>query len=178
MQTERESTQAGWNTFNHTDASGRTWKVEATWSAVAGRVVCTRLVIDSDASAAVTSAVVRDVEKAVRELRVKRLGAVRRMAQSEGDVARRASKQVAAYQRQQVARPGRPQEHDVWLKRAQAMREAWAQRQPMLAALKAAEPGWSESTYRTWPRRAREWDRRTGSGLLDGVGRAKREDTA
>lgn len=178
MQTESGSTQAGWNTFDHTDASGRTWNVEATWSAVGGRVACTRLVIDSEGSAAVTSAVVRDVERAVRKFRVVRLGTVRTIAKGEGDVARRASKQIAAYRRQQVARPGRPTEDKVWLKRAQVMREAWAEGRPMTAALKAAEPGLSESTYRTWPRRAREWDRKTGSGLLDGVGRAKREGAA
>lgn len=146
------------------------WFVEVAWTVVAGRVEATRLTMDSDGDAPLTSSAVREVEKAVRDRRTRRAGEIRKAAQDPGETGRRAARQVAAYEAE-----GQRSHRDngVWMRRAQTMRDAWANEEPMAAALEAAEPGYSPTTYRTWMTRARAWDRETGAGLLDGVGRPR-----
>lgn len=152
------------------------WRVEVTWAYIAGRVECSRLVMDSSGAAPVTSSAVREVEAAVRRHRAKRAAEIRKAAKAAGgDVGRKAARQIAGYTQARVVAggPGPRRDDETWRKRAVVIREAWLAHKPMAEALEQKWPAYSRDTYRKWIDRARAWDQETGAGLLDGVGRPR-----
>lgn len=176
MRTERQAKgPAGTSAFSWDDSSGTAWTVTVIWGFIGGRVECVGLSLDSDGKAAVTSTVVREVERVVRDKRAERAKQAKDMANVPGEVGRRARRQVAGWEAPSQASPGRRRDHDKWHSRALAMRQAWEERRPMLQALRDLEPGLSDDTYRKNIDRTRAWDRETGGGLLDGVGRARKD---
>lgn len=181
MRTDKQrSGSAGRFQFQHHDDSGVAWEVTGQWSVIAGRVECSALALDSGGQGLVTSTLVRQVEREVRAWREKHAADVRKIAKvgAGTDAGRRAARQVPAFdQERSTMRPrGRPRQDDVLLAQAQAVRAAWERREPLLAALEALDPGWEATTYRKRLDRVRKWDRETGTGLLDGVGRARRSE--
>lgn len=178
MRTERQTSgPAGTSDFSWTDSSGREWRVSVTWGYVGGRVEAVALSIDSGGQAPVTSTIVREVERVVRDKRAARAKEAKKLAKTAGEVGRRARRQVPGWEAPSAAAPGQRRDDALWQKRAQVMRTAWEKRQPMIQALEAAEPGLSKDTYRKIIDRTRAWDRETGAGLLDGVGRSRERKT-
>lgn len=177
MQTELQPSEpAGSRRFVHTDESGVEWNIVAEWSVIGGRVECSALSIDSYRQGRVTSVLVRQVERRVREERERYAKQVKRLASGGGEVARRAARQVPAFDRSAPApRPrGRPRDEVSLLAQAEAVRAAWETRRPLLEALRELDPHAAESTYRKRLDRVRRWDREHGPGILTDVGRAKR----
>lgn len=167
---------AGFNVIAWTDSSGTPWVVKATWGFVGGRVECVGLSLDSDGQAAVTSTVVREVERLVRDKRAERAKQAKVLARESGEVGQRARRQVAGWQAPSRASSGRRRDDALWRSRALAMREAWEQRRPMIQALRELEPDLSPDTLRKIIDRTRAWDRdqEPSARLLDGVGRPRK----
>lgn len=178
MRTGKQTTgPAGTSAFAWTDSSGKRWSVKATWGFVGGRVECVGLSLDSDGQSAVTSTVVREVERLVRDKRAERAQKAKALAREPGEVGQRARRQVPGWEAPSQASSGRRRDDVLWRSRALAMREAWEQRRPMIRALRELEPERSEDTYRKIIDRTRAWDRdqEPSARLLDGVGRPRKD---
>lgn len=174
----------GADEWNWTDpVTGSTWTLRATWTALAGRVEATALSLDSDRAAPVTAALVRRAEAEVRDRREARAVTVAVLA---GQGVERAARQASEYAAPAAEGDGRrkrgpARDDDAWRRRALAVRAAWEQRTPLLAALEVLEPGLSVHAYRQRLRRLYIWDEQYGERVLRGVGRlhrAGRDDEA
>lgn len=166
---------AGASTFTWVDSTGAEWVGGITWAFIGGRVECVGLSMDSEGKAPVTSTVMREVERILRDKRKERAQKVKRLSKEPGDVGRRADRQVAGHEARPKSSPGRPEAD--WMARCTAMREAWEQRRPLIQALRDLEPHLSDETHRKNIDRARAWAKENAPGLLDGVGRPKKEGT-
>lgn len=155
------------DSFAWTDPdTGHRWRIETAWRAQAGRWLCTGLTMTAASPAAtVTSRLVRLVEAEVRSRGPARPRVEDAPLPADDDP------EVAAA-RKRLGEPGRLRKADAtWLDRCAVMRRAWREGRPMAAALAERWPGNQPATYDRWVERARTWDRATGTGLLDKIGR-------
>lgn len=161
---------AGYAPFNWRDSRGHRWKVQVAWGVVNGRVECVAFAMESlDGKGAVTSQVVREAEQRIRKARTAQAKALARLLDETsptGDAARQTTNaRRKAWLTDSAAGHGRAHKDDLWLKRAQIMRDAVVAGRPMAQALKEAEPDLAPSTIRTVIDRTRAKDKDNGWGI-------------
>ncbi|MEX5637266.1 hypothetical protein [Parafrankia sp. FMc2] len=157
------------DSFTWTDPdTGHRWRIETAWQPRAGRWLCTGLTMTAASpTAAVTSRLVRLVEAEVRAR-----GHPRPHPVPAGTSAGEDDDPAVTAARHRLGGDGPLRRTDAtWLDRIAVMRRAWREGRPMAAALADRWPGNQPATYDRWVERARAWDRRTASGLLDQIGR-------
>lgn len=151
------------------DVAGSRWHLEVTLARRGGRLEATGLHLTGDEQAALTTTTLRRVEREVMDrLEFERAADVLVNA-SEEEILGDGDPDLLPR-----SRVGPKRNDAIWRRRAEAVALAYQQGRPLIDGLRTLEPGSSSGTYQVRLSRTRAWDRETGAGILDGIGRAGR----
>lgn len=151
------------------DTAGARWRLHVTRARQGGRLEATGLHLTSDEDAALTTTTLRRAERMVMEHLELDRAADAVLLLSEEEMLGEGDDDLVP-----PSRVGPKRNDAVWRRRAEAVALAYGQGRPMIDGLRTLEPGSSSATYQVRLSRTRAWDRETGAGILDGVGRAGR----